>query len=113
MKLMTKLVLPVVLFAFTGISAADKSVSTATIEVEKMTCATCPITVRKAMQRVEGVSEVQVDFESKSATVIYDSMMTSAQEIADASSSVGFPAQIRERSTEGLSCKISLMPSQL
>jgi mercuric ion binding protein len=97
---MTKLVLLVVVFAVTGISAADKSVSTATFEVEKMTCATCPITVRKAMQRVEGVSEVQVDFESKSATVTYDSSTTTAQDIADASSNVGFPARIKERSTE-------------
>lgn len=97
---MTKLVMLAVVFAVTGVSAGDNPVNTATFEVEKMTCATCPITVRKAMQRVEGVSEVYVDFESKSATVTYDSSTTSAQEIADASSNVGFPARIKEKSTE-------------
>ena len=100
MKLMTKLLVLVFVFAVTGISAGDRSMDTATFEVEKMTCATCPITVRKAIQRVEGVSEVHVDFESKSATVTYDSSTTTAQEIADASSNVGFPARIKERSTE-------------
>jgi len=100
MKLMMKLLVLLCVFAVTGISAGDNSMDTAIIEVEKMTCATCPITVSKAMQRVEGVSEVHVDFESKSATVTYDASKTSAQEIADASSNVGFPARIIERSTE-------------
>ena len=97
---MTKLVMLVFVLTVTGISAANQSMSTATFEVEKMTCATCPITVRKAMQRVEGVREVDVDFESKMATVTYDSSATSAQEIADASSDVGFPAHIKDRSAE-------------
>jgi len=30
---------------------------TATLKVPGMTCATCPITVKKALQRVEGVSK--------------------------------------------------------
>lgn len=97
---MTKFLVLLFVFAATGTSARDNSMDSTIIEVEKMTCATCPITVRKAMQRVEGVSEVHVDFESKSATVTYDSSKTSAQEIADASSNVGFPARIKERSTE-------------
>ena len=97
---MTKLVMLVFVLTVTGISAANQSMSTATFEVEKMTCATCPITGRKAMQRVEGVREVDVDFESKSATVTYDPSTTTAQEIADASSNVGFPARIKEKPGE-------------
>lgn len=64
----------------------------ATFHVDKMTCATCPITVRKAMQRVDGVKEVSVDLDSKTATVIYDSLLTDAKEIAASSTNVGFPA---------------------
>jgi mercuric ion binding protein len=64
----------------------------ATFHVDKMTCATCPITVRKAMQRVDGVKEVIVDFDSKTATVIYDPSFTDAEKIAASSTNVGFPA---------------------
>lgn len=88
------------LFAATDISAGGSSVSTATFAVEKMTCITCPLTVRKAMQRVKGVSEVHVDFDSKSATVTYDPNLTTEQQIADASNNVGFPARIKEKSAQ-------------
>lgn len=65
---------------------------TVTFAVEKMTCGTCPITVRKAMERVEGVKSVSIDFEAKTATVIFDSAATSAVQIGAASTNAGYPA---------------------
>lgn len=73
------------------VAAADNE-RTVTFEVQKMTCATCPLTVRKAMQRVDGVKSVSVDFNSKTAIVTFDRNSTTATEIADASADVGFPA---------------------
>jgi mercuric ion binding protein len=67
--------------------------------VDKMTCAACPITVSKAMQRVDGVSEVAVDLESKSVAVKFDPDRTNAEQIAEASNKVGFPAVIHKSST--------------
>ncbi len=61
--------------------------------VEKMTCALCPITVSRAMKRVEGVVEVSVDYNKKRATVRYDDTITTWEEIAAASAGVGFPAK--------------------
>ena len=75
-------------------SAGENSDQVVTFTVDKMTCATCPITVRKAMQRVDGVKEVTVDFDAKTATVIYDVTLTDAKQIGDASSNVGFPATV-------------------
>lgn len=72
----------------------------ASFTVDKMTCATCPITVRKAMQRVEGVKEVTVDFDTKTATVLYDPTLTDTKQIGDASNNVGFPATLIEDGTE-------------
>ena len=60
--------------------------------VENMTCAACPITVRKAMSRVDGVQSVTVDFKAKTVTAVFDPERTDAATIANASSSVGFPA---------------------
>jgi len=75
-------------------SAASSETKTdlAMFSIENMTCATCPISVRKAMQRVDGVISVEVDFESKSATVVFDPGQTTPEEIAAASSNVGYPA---------------------
>jgi mercuric ion binding protein len=79
----------------TGMSLASDADETVTFDVEKMTCATCPIAVRKAMQRVDGVKEVEVSLESKSAVVTFDPSVTTAIEIEQASTDVGFPATVR------------------
>ena len=65
---------------------------TQTFSIEKMTCATCPISVKKAMSRVDGVHSVTVDFDTKTAVAVFDPAQTSATEIANASTNVGFPA---------------------
>ncbi len=63
-----------------------------TFTVENMTCPACPFTVKKAMARVEGVRSVTVDFDAKTATAVFDPTVTTAQEIAAASTNVGYPA---------------------
>jgi mercuric ion binding protein len=80
--------------------AGDGNDLEASFTVDNMTCATCPITIRKAMQRVDGVKEVTVDFDAKTATVLYDSNLTDAKQIRDASTNVGFPATLIEDGTE-------------
>jgi len=72
---------------------AQQAQETKTFAIENMTCATCPITVRKAMNGVDGVKSVKVDFEAKTATVVYDPKVTNAQQIADASTNAGYPAE--------------------
>ncbi len=64
---------------------------TRSFAVENMTCPACPFTVKKAMARVEGVSSVTVDFAAKTATAVFDPTVTTAQEIAAASTDVGYP----------------------
>ncbi|MFO1186768.1 MAG: cation transporter [Alphaproteobacteria bacterium] len=67
---------------------------TITFVVENMTCAACPITVRKAMRKVKGVISVDVDFEARTATVAFDPSLTNADAIAAASANAGYPAKI-------------------
>lgn len=64
-----------------------------TFAIENMTCATCPITVRKAMEGVAGVSAVSVDFNAKTARATYDPRRTTAAAIASASTNAGYPAR--------------------
>ena len=74
------------------VAQAAVTEATTTIAVEKMTCATCPISVRKAMKRVDGVKSVQVNFKTKISTVVYDPTLTTPAQIAAASTNVGYPA---------------------
>ena len=65
-----------------------------TFAIEHMTCATCPITVRRAMEGVPGVSAVQVDFAAKTARATYDPARATAAQIAAASTNAGYPARV-------------------
>lgn len=73
-------------------TVATATEQTVTFAVEKMTCAACPITVRKAMQKVEGVKSVDVDFGAKTATVVFDPAVTTPEQIGAASTNAGYPA---------------------
>ena len=72
-------------------SAPPQSV---TLAVENMTCGTCPIVVKKALQRVPGVSAVVVDFEHKTATVTFDQGKATTAELTKATTDAGFPSKL-------------------
>lgn len=72
---------------------------TVTLEVSGMTCVTCPITVRKALTRVDGVESVKVRFNDKQATVVFDDAKTTAENLTQATSNAGFPSKVREVSS--------------
>jgi mercuric ion binding protein len=63
--------------------------------VENMTCALCPITVRSAMQRVQGVTSVAIDTDAMTAIVVYDPAQATADAIAAASANAGYPAKVQ------------------
>jgi periplasmic mercuric ion binding protein len=81
----------------TAVPAAAQSAAaerTVTLAVDNMTCALCPITVRRAMESVDGVRAVEIDFEARTATVVFDAAVTSAEAVAAASADAGYPARV-------------------
>ncbi len=74
--------------------AAEDAQQTRTFAIENMTCAACPITVHKAMSNVTGVKSVDVNFDTKTATVEFDPAVTSVDEIAQSSTNAGYPASV-------------------
>jgi len=77
-------------------TATPVAYQTAEFAIENMTCASCPITVRKAMERVPGVQSVKVDYETKIATVEYDPALSTPADIAAAPTGNGYPATLVE-----------------
>ncbi len=72
---------------------AQVGVQTTTFAIEKMTCAACPITVKMAMERIDGVKSVKVDFDAKTATVVFDPSIATPDQIGEASTNAGYPAK--------------------
>jgi len=89
---MRKAAFAVLLFLFGSAFAAESR--TVTLGVEHMTCATCPITVRKALSQVAGVTSSTVDMKSHTATVTFDPGRTTPESLATAVSRAGFPAKV-------------------
>lgn len=73
-------------------SAAEKTV---VLSVPGMTCEACPIAVRKALEKVPGVSKVKATFEPKEAVVTFNDEKTSVEALLEATKRVGFPAQVK------------------
>jgi mercuric ion binding protein len=88
-----KRVASIVFICVAGSSVAGES-RTLTRGVEHMTCATCPITVRKALSRVPGMSGSTVDMKAHTATVTFDAAKATPDVIATAVTRAGFPAKV-------------------
>jgi len=69
---------------------------TVTLSIKNMTCAMCPITVKKSLQKVKGVNNVVVSFKQKTATVTYEDEITSEKALISAPTNVGYPASIKK-----------------
>jgi mercuric ion binding protein len=67
---------------------------TVTLAVENMTCGTCPIVVKKALERVPGVSSTSVDFDKKTATVTFDPDKATSAKLTQATTEAGFPSKL-------------------
>jgi len=70
-------------------------VQTVTLDVKNMTCAICPITVKKALERVPGVTDVKVDFDKKAARVSFDPEKTTPAVLTKATAEAGYPSSFR------------------
>jgi mercuric ion binding protein len=91
---MKKLVALVALVALAATLAtpAWAAVQTVTLSVPGMTCAACPITVKKALTKVEGVSQVDVSFDKREAVVTFDDAKTTVQKLTEATTNAGYPS---------------------
>lgn len=82
--------------AFLIAAPAGAAPQTVTLAVEKMTCAACPITVKTALSRVPGVTDVSVSFEKKQATVVFDDAQTTVAALTRATTDAGYPSTVEK-----------------
>ena len=88
-KLITVIALSVALSA-----PAWSATQTVTLSVAGMTCASCPITIKKALNKVEGVEKIEVSLEKKKAVVTFDDAKTTVEALLEATTNVGYPSTV-------------------
>lgn len=82
--------------ALVASSAVFAAGQTAMLDVTNMDCAVCPITVRKALEKVPGVDSAKVDFKTKRAVVTFDAAKTTTQALTKATADAGFPSSVKQ-----------------
>lgn len=92
---MKKLVSSLVL-ALACSASAWAAQKTVTLSVPGMTCSACPLTVKKALSKVDGVVKTEVSFEKKEATVTYDDAKTSVNALQNATKNAGYPSSVKK-----------------
>ena len=85
-----------ILIALSPFAALAATPQTATLNVQNMTCELCPVTVKKSLEKVPGVSQAQIDFAKKTATVTFDADKTSASALVRATTDSGYPSTARK-----------------
>jgi len=66
-----------------------------TLDVPTMTCPVCPFTVAKSLEKVKGVTEVEVMFHAREAQVTYDDEITNPKVLIDATTNAGYPSSVK------------------
>jgi periplasmic mercuric ion binding protein len=69
------------------------SPKTVTLNVSGMTCPACPLTVKKALEKVSGVSKIDVRYEKKQVVVTFDDAKTNTEALVKATTNAGYPSQ--------------------
>jgi mercuric ion binding protein len=91
---MNKLITVIALSA--ALSApAWAATQTVTLSVTGMKCAACPITIKKALNKVEDVEKVEVNLEKKEALVTFDDAKTTVEALLEATKNAGYPSTVR------------------
>lgn len=92
--------------AIAGSESASRSQASSTpasfqqvvLDVEGMTCRTCPKTVSTALEDVEGVYSVDATYKPPEAVVRFDPKKTSVDDLTQATKNVGYPSKLKPSS---------------
>lgn len=89
-----KLLATLFLLAVTA-APAFAATKTVILSVPTMTCAACPITVKKALSKIDGVIKTKVSWEPKEAVVTFDDTKTNVQALTEATKNAGYPSILK------------------
>ena len=74
--------------------AASAAPRTVTLAIPSMDCPVCPITVKKALSQVPGVSQANVSFDKRQAIVTFDDKKTTVGALTESTKNAGYPSTL-------------------
>ncbi|GAO72164.1 mercury resistance system periplasmic binding protein MerP [Comamonas sp. E6] len=84
-----------VCISLAGVSlAANAAPKTVTLAIPTMDYPVCPITVKKALLQVPGVSQTEVNFKKRQATITYDDAKTNVAALTESTKNAGYPSTL-------------------
>ncbi|EEG76066.1 heavy metal translocating P-type ATPase [Dethiobacter alkaliphilus] len=72
----------------------------ATLKISDMTCTSCARSAEKALQDLDGVSEVSVNFPAEKAYVTFDAQTLTTEDLVNAVKEAGYGAEVLESDTK-------------
>ena len=78
------------------LAVAQAAEKTVTLSVPGMYCEMCPLTVSKALKKVNGVEKVKASYEAKEAVVTFDDAKASVQALEKATANAGYPSTVKK-----------------
>lgn len=95
----------------TGCQRNQPKLETALINVKTIVCSKCVDNIKKAVYKVEGVKDVEVDLEKKIATIKFVPLQTNLQTLEVAITDAGYDANDKPRDPDAYAkldecCKI-------
>lgn len=83
------------LLTTTNTARAVESI-TAVLDVPGMTCKFCPITIRKALEKIPGVTKIKAEYDTKTATVTFDPSITNIEILTKTTANAGYPSTLKK-----------------
>lgn len=77
-----------------NMSLAFAASKTVTLSIPTMDCEVCPITVKKALGKVKGVSRIDVDPKKRIVVATFDDAQTNAAALTATTKNVGYPSRV-------------------
>ena len=84
------------LFFVTTVSFGIGKTKTCTFDVSGMTCASCELTLKIAVKKLDGIDEVKASNAKKSAQIVFNPEKVSSKKIEEKINAVGYKAKLNQ-----------------
>jgi len=94
-NILSLVLVTVSLLAVSNMASAAEN-TTVVLDVPGMTCKFCPVTIRKALEKVPGVVKVKSDFATKTASVTFNPSKTNVETLIKTTANAGYPSTLKK-----------------
>ncbi len=77
------------------LTGSEKGLKTVILDVRNMDCPMCRVTIRKAVEKIDGVKEARVDYDTRTARVTFDPVATNIDALTRATADAGYPSSVK------------------